>query len=570
MPDNYRDARNVIVNWPKAYLEAIRRGEEVVSEPVRLVYERECGWMDSPPDDPGWHYHFDAQKGLRPIQFIERFCKQSKGKLGAPLKLELFQKAKIQLVFGWLDENGMRRIREVVDERGRKCGKSTETAAVELYCLIADGEGGAEVYCCANKKDQAAIIFKEACNMVSQSPALRAVLKKRRNDIWFNQTLSSLSALAADSSTMDGLNTSFFSLDEWHEARTSEVYDVMFQSQYARRQPLAWLITTSGFVREGFYDDHHGLALSVATWLDGYHDYTMLALIYRLDSRDEWTDPNAWAKANPGLGSIKDRQKLAESVERAKRDETFRPTVMTKDFNLPENSNAAWLSYADALNETVVPMSYLEHSYAIGGCDLSATTDLTCATLLIRKPGDENFYVLQKYFIPEEKLNATESVAPGKREAPYRRWAELGWLTICPGARVDFHAVTEWFAEMVRKHDIRPLWICYDAALSGYWVPEMVDYGFEMERIRQGPFTWSYPMKDMGGALREHRVVYQLNPILLWCLTNTAKKSTNKDGIESIQPVKCSSNRRIDGTVSLLNAWVGYSNHTEEYMSYLR
>ena len=98
----------------------------------------------------------------------------------------------------------------------------------------------------------------------------------------------------------------------------------------------------------------------------------------------------------------------------------------------------------------------------------------------------------------------------------------------------------------------------------------MVDYGFEMERIRQGPFTWSYPMKDMGGALREHRVVYQLNPILLWCLTNTAKKSTNKDGIESIQPVKCSSNRRIDGTVSLLNAWVGYSNHTEEYMSYLR
>lgn len=561
----------VVANWPKAYLAAIKNGTETVSEEVRAVYERECAWMDTPPNDPEWCYEFKAGLGLRPIRFIEGFCKQSKGVMGQPLRLELFQKAKLQLVFGWINTStGYRRYREIVDIRGRKCGKSTETAAVELYCLTADGEGGAEIYCCANKKDQAAIIFKEACNMVAQSPALSAILKKRRNDIYYPDGLSSLEALAADSSTMDGLNTHFFSLDEWHEAKTSEVFDVMYQSQYARRQGLAWLITTCGFVREGFYDEHYNLARSIALWEDGYHDYTMLPLIYKLDSKDEWTKPECWAKANPGLGDIKSRDKLAESVERAKRDPSFLPTLMTKDFNLPENSAQGWLTYNAAYNDAVVPMEYLEHSYAIGGCDLSATVDLCCATLVIRKPGDEHSYVLQHYFIPEAKLQAVESTSHGQREAPYRKWAEQGWLTINPGSRVDYHNITMWFVDMVQKHDIRPLWICYDAALSGFWVPEMEETGFVMERIRQGPFTWSYPFKNLGSCLTDKSIVYQSNPMLLWCLLNTAKKSLNKDGIETVQPVKCAANRRIDGTVSLLNAWVGLQKHEDEYMQYLR
>ena len=156
------------------------------------------------------------------------------------------------------------------------------------------------------------------------------------------------------------------------------------------------------------------------------------------------------------------------------------------------------------------------------------------------------------------------------KEAPYRRWAELGWLKICDGATVNYNDVTEWFVEMVRVHDIRPLWICYDAALSGYWAPQMTEIGFNMEKIRQGPFTWTYPMKLLHGALHEHRVIYQNNPMLRWCLMNTAKKTLNKDGIESIQPVKSASNRRIDGMVSLLNAWTGMQNHTDEFVPYLR
>ena len=238
------------------------------------------------------------------------------------------------------------------------------------------------------------------------------------------------------------------------------------------------------------------------------------------------------------------------------------------DFNLKENTTQSWLTANDAINKTVVDMEFLRNSYAIGGCDLSSTTDLTCATLVIRKPGDPNFYVLQKYFIPESKIKTQDN--KNKQEGAYRKWKEDGWVQVNDGATVDFHNVTEWFAYMVREYNIRPLWIGYDAALSGYWREEMESYGFDMEKIRQGPFTWTYPFKELAGLFEEHRVIYQNNPVLLWCLFNTGVKCLNKDGIESQQPVKQSSVLRIDGTVSLLNAFTCYKNHEEEYLSYVK
>ncbi len=556
------------MNWPREYLAAINSGDEVVSNKVRAVYQREVKWMDNPPDN--FPFYYDEEAGQRPINFIEKYCKHSKGKWGKqPVRLELFQQAKLQLIFGWLEkETNNRRIREVVDIRGRKCGKSTETAGVEQYMMIADGESGAEVYCTANKKDQASLVFNEAVNMRSQSPALRSITKKRQSDIYFPAAFSFIKALAADTKTMDGLNAHFFSQDEFHEARDRKIYDVMKQSQSAREQPLAWLISTNGFVRELFFDDIYDYSSHVALWDEGYEDYRLLPLIYELDSREEWTRPECWAKANPGLGKIKSLATLAENVEKAKRDPKFLPTVLTKDFNIPENTSEAWLNYESAVNETTVDIDYLKKSYAIGGCDLSATTDLTCATLLIKKPNDDNFYVMQKYFLPQSRVDDVESNS--RREAPYKLWAQQGHLHICEGATVDFHAVSQWFVDMVKDYNIRPLWIGYDAALSGYWVPEMVEYGFDMEHLRQGPFTWTYPMKQLGGALEEHRVIYNNNPMLRWCLLNTGVKTTNKDGINSIQPVKTSSTKRIDGMVSLLNAFTSYLNHEDEYLRYVR
>ena len=554
------------MNWPRAYLEAIRSGGEVVSQKIRAVYEREVAWMEN-LDFP---FYFDEETGNRPIDFIEKFCRHYEGEwAGKKIKLELFQKAKIQLVYGWIEkETGYRRIREVIDIRGRKCGKSTETAAVELYSLLADNEGGAQICCTANKKDQAAIIFNAAVAMRQQSPALRSMTKKRQSDIYYPDMFSTLKPLAADTKTMDGLNAHFFSQDEWHEAKTRKVYDVMKQSQSARRQPLAWLISTNGFVREGFFDDRYDYAAKVVTWEDGFQNYRVLPLIYELDSRDEWLKPECWAKANPGLGKIKSIETLKEWVEDAKRDSTALPTVLTKDFNIPENSASAWLTYEAAVNETVVPTEYLTDTYAIGGCDLSATTDLTCATLLIKRPNDENVYVLQKYFLPQARVDKVETTSC--REAPYRTWADQGHLEICDGARVDYHAVTQWFIDMRERYKIHPLWVCYDRALAGYWIEEMTGNNFEMERIVQGRYTWSYPMKQLSGMFEEHKVVYQNNPMLRWCLLNTGEKSTNKDGIRSIEPVRTGATKRIDGMVSLLNSYVGYCNHEEEYNRYLR
>jgi phage terminase large subunit-like protein len=554
------------MNWPRLYLNAIQRGDEVVSAKVRAVYEREVAWMDAPPAG----FHFDEEAAQRPIDFIETYCRHSKGKWGRQkLELELFQKAKIALAFGWLDAGGKRRFREVVDIRGRKCGKSTETAAVELYMLIADGENGCEVYCTANKLDQAKLIFNEVVNMRAQSEAVRSVTKKRQSDIYFPAMFSTLKALAADTKTMDGLNAHFFSQDEFHEARDSKIYDVMVQSQAAREQPMAWLISTNGFVREAFFDAKYDYCSKVALWEPGFEDYRLLPLLYELDSRDEWTDAKAWAKANPGLGKIKSLVTLAENVEKAKRDPTFLPTVLTKDFNVPENTNEAWLPYDVIVNDAVADPEYLKRSYCVGGCDLSATTDLTCATVIIRKPNDEHFYVKQQYFLPQARVDATEQ--SNAREAPYRLWSEQGWLTICEGATVDYSQVTRWFVEMVERHDIRPLWVGYDRALAGYWVEDMKEAGFsDMEKIAQGPFTWNYPMKRLAGLFEEKKVVYDNNPILRWCLLNTGVKTLNRDGINTIQPVKTSSTRRIDGMVSLLNAFVCYCNHETDFTNYVR
>ena len=163
-----------------------------------------------------------------------------------------------------------------------------------------------------------------------------------------------------------------------------------------------------------------------------------------------------------------------------------------------------------------------------------------------------------------------EALGADAKQVPYKLWAEQGWLEINEGVQVDYSNVTKWFVEMVEKYDIRPLWICYDRALAGYWQVEMADYGFEMEKIPQGPFTWSQPMKELGCALQEHKINYNNNPILRWCLANTGVKALNKDGIETIQPVKLQEKRRIDGMVSLLNAWVGYVKHYDEYIPYLR
>lgn len=552
------------VNYVRQYVRAIRAGTVTVSQPVRQVYER----LDAEAADKACPYRFSAKLGDHAIRFIETFCRHYEGEhAGQLVKLELWEKAFIQTLFGWVDKKTrLRRFREFFLLVARKNGKSFLSACIMVYMLVADGEAGAQCVSIATKYDQAAIVYKTARKIIEQDADLSALVVPIIGGMEFKLTNSTMKALASKSKTLDGLNLHYCSCDELHAQEDRNLYDVTKQGMKARKQPIFGTITTAGFAREGIYDDMYEYARSVA--MGTVADAHLLPVLYTLDDRAEWTDPDAWAKANPGLGTIKSRQQLADDVERAKHDPSCLPSLLVKDFNIQENSAASWLPWAVLKNETVAEADYLNHTYAIGGCDLSATTDLTCATLLIRRPEDPQFYVLQQYFLPKARVEQVEH--QGRKEAPYRLWAQQGWLTLCDGATVDYNDVTEWFVSMVQERDIRPLWVCYDAALSGYWVPQMTDMGFEMERIRQGPVTWTYPMKRMKGLFEDHRIVYQNNPILRWCLSNTAAKSSNQRGIDSIQPEKITANRRIDGTVSLLNAMTGYYNHEDEFLAYLR
>ncbi|MBQ6757047.1 MAG: terminase large subunit [Oscillospiraceae bacterium] len=547
------------MNYVLEYWGKIESGEITTSRRVKAVYGRLVKEMTEP--DSGSPYYFDEATGERPIEFIEHFCKQSQGTLGAPLRLELFQKAYIQLLFGWLEkETGYRRFRETLFLVGRKNGKSTLLAALALYLLVADYEGAAEIYSVATKKDQAKKTLTEAVNMIKQSPELRAVIKKRRNDVYFPATASIFEALASDSNTLDGLNSHAVIIDELHAIRDRNLYEVMKQSTSSRRQPLVIMITTSGTVRESVFDNLYGYACEIA---DGKQtDERFLPILYELDARAEWTEPQAWIKANPGLGTIKQYKTLADFVERAKKNPEDLPGVLCKDFNVPEVSAAVWLSFEEIKSDATFEIADVFNTYAIGGCDLSATTDLTAATLLIRRSADDPIiYVLQHYFLPQKKLDQLDE--HNSNEAPYKIWRDRGLLTVCEGARVDYSDVTAWFCQMRDEHKIDAFKIGYDRALAGYWVDEMKANGFDMQAVAQGAFTWSQPMREMGAAFADKKVNYNKNPVLVWCLSNTAVK---KSGVNNIQPVKISDRRRIDGAVSLLNAWVIYVRDYEDYM----
>lgn len=550
------------MNYVKEYYQKIKNIKAIPRE-TRALYKRMVTEMDSDT----FSFYFDENVGEHVIRFIESFCRHYEGEFAGELvKLELWQKAFVQNVFGWLERGtDVRRFREYLLEVPRKHGKSFLSGCIATYMLVADGEPGAQVYTLATKLDQAKIVYEVARNIIEQSPELNALVKSTREGMRFKMTRSVMKALASESKTMDGLNVHFACMDELHQIKDRNLYDVIRQGMKARRQPLLGIITTSGFLREGIYDAQHEYATKVA--LGEIKDDRLFPVIYKLDEEAEWTDEAMWYKANPGLGTIKSLDQLRDDVEKAKNDPTYLPTLLCKDFNLPQTDVTAWLPYESIVNESTYDLEDLRNSYAIGGCDLSSTIDLTCATLLVRKPNDPTVYVIQKYFLPEKRV---KDVVQGNKEAPYKLWADQGWLHICDGVQVNFSDVTEWFVSMVRDYNIRPLYVGYDRALAGYWVQEMESYGFALEKVAQGAFTWSMPFKEMGAAFSSRNVNYNNNPMLRWCLTNTAKKSTNADGIESIQPVKIQSHRRIDGTVSLLNAWVIYSKMYSEYMPYVK
>ncbi|MEF9960903.1 MAG: terminase TerL endonuclease subunit [Niameybacter sp.] len=547
------------------YWQLIHPKKVIVSDKVRRVFKK----LSKDLRDTDSEYEYDNIKANHAIEFIENYCKHSKGKWGGkPVTLELWQKAMIAATFGFVHKiDGTRKYREVLLVVARKNGKSTLGSAIGLYLQVADGEPGAEVYAVATKKDQAKLVWMEAKRMVKKSPVLLKRIKPLVGELIAEFNDSSFKPLGSDSDTLDGLNVHGAMMDEVHAWKDQNLYDVIVDGTSARDNPLIFIITTAGTVRESVFDlkyEEAEMVLNGYEDKEGYKDEHFLPIIYELDSREEWTDPKSWMKANPGLGTIKKLDQIESKVNKARANPKLVKNLVCKDFNIRETAGETWLNFEQINNTKTFDLERLKPKYGIGGCDLSKTTDLTAAKVIFMVPDDMRVYCMSMYWLPEDLL---EQRAKEDGKVPYELWHERGILRTTPGNKVHPKFVTEWFLEIRDTYDIYLPWIGYDAWSADYWVEEMQGhFGKEcMEAVRQGKFTLSLPMETLGADLDKKLVIYNNNPIDKWCLSNTAVEY-DKNG--NMQPCKTANQRkRIDGTAALLNCYVELERHKNEYLN---
>lgn len=569
------------------YWSAIQAGKEVVPVKIRKTYKK---LADDVVNTQG-EYFYSPKRANHVIEFIENFCKHSQGKMGGkPVILELWEKAMLATIFGFVDIEGNRKYREAILIIGKKNGKSLIASCVGLYLQVGDNEPGPEVYAVATKRDQAKKIWLPAKQMVKKSPALRKRIKPlvaELNSEDFNDGF--FKPLASDSDSLDGLNVHGVLMDEIHQWKNGKaLYDIMADGTTAREQPLVFITSTAGTIREDIYDAKYEEAERVINGYgdeNGYKDDHLIAFVYELDNRKEWTDENCWKKANPGLGTIKNLKQLRDKVNKAKANPSLVKNLVCKEFNIRETSSEAWLTFEQLNNTDKFTLDFSrklliwEHyspetgltetrkfslpRYGIGGADLSSTTDLTAGKVIFKVPECPFIFVLSMYWLAEELLD--QRVREDK--IPYDLWYEQGLLRICPGNSVHAKYVKDWFVEVQEKLDIYIPWIGYDSWSAKYWVEDMKSYfGAEsMIPVIQGKKTESGPMKKLGADLSSKLIVYDNNPIDKWCLANSAIDEDKNGNISLCKTSKPT--RRIDGTAALLDAYVVYQDKQSEYLS---
>jgi len=546
------------------YWELIESGRETVGKKIFATYKKLAADLESTVKP----FYYSHERGNHIIEFIENYCKHSKGKMGGkPVILELWEKAALAAVFGFIDIEDNRQYREAILIVGKKNGKSLLSSCVGLYLLIADGESGPDIFSVATKKDQAKIIWAESKRMVNKSPVLKKRIKGLVNEMTSLFNDGTFKAVASDVDTLDGLNCHGILADEIHQWKNGKaLYDIMADGVSAREQPLIFITSTAGTIREDFYDQKYDEANQIINGYsdpNGVKDDRFIAFVYELDNRKEWLDPTCYKKANPGLGTIKNLDTLLAKVEKAKVNSMLVKNLVCKEFNIAETTSEAWLIFDDLNNLDTFDVQELKPRYGVGGLDLSTTTDLCCSTVIFRVPDNEILYVLQMYFLPGDLIEQREK----EDKIPYSRWIEQGLMRPSGTNKIDYKDVTAWFMEIQNDLDIYIYKVGYDSWNSQYIVDELQQrFGKNStEAVIQGKKTMSAPMKSFASDLKAKKINYNNNSIFKWNLSNAAIDIDKNDNISLCKT--SNSRKRIDGVASALDAFIAYERNYDDYMS---
>lgn len=530
-------------NYILAYYQRICDGSEVVGRWVRLIYEYIVKGLENKL------FFYNHKKAQAAILFVENFCHHHEGALAPGLiRLELWQKAFLSVLFGILDETGARQFREVFLVIGRKNGKTLLAAAIAEYCTFLDGEYGGRIYFAAPKLEQATLCFEAYHQMILQEPELNRLAQKRRTDIYVKDGNTTAKPLAFSAKKSDGLNISLCVADEcasWQGDNGLKFYEVIKSSFGARRQPILLAMSTSGYINDGIYDEL--MKRSTRFLLGDSKEKRLLPILYMIDDTAKWNDINELRKANPNLGVSVTVDYMLEEIAVAEGSLSKKAEFLTKYCNIKQNSSQAWLSTETVEKAYSKPLSLddFRGSYCVGGIDLSRTTDLTACCVVIEKDG--TLYVFCKFFLPGERIQE----ATARDGVPYNAYISRGILQASGDNFVDYHDCFDWFKMLVEEYEIFPLEVGYDRYCAQYLVQEMKQYGFHMDDVYQG-FNLSPVLMEMEGMMRDGRIDIGDNDLLKIHLLDGALKKDNESGKSKL--IKLNANAHIDGAAALVDA----------------
>lgn len=541
-------------NWIFKYHEAIQKKEVIVGVWVRLCFEiLTTGLLNG-------EWEFNEKKANKAIKFIENFCHHSEGRSDL-LHLELWQKAIVSAIFGIMDKTtGYRQFREVFIIVARKNGKTLFAAAIAAYMTYVDGEYGAKVYFLAPKLDQADLVYDAFYQIVQSDDELDSITKKRRSDIYIKAFNTSVKKIAFNSKKSDGFNPQLVVNDEmeaWPGDQGLKQYEVMTSALGARKQPLIISIATAGYVNDGIFDE---LFKRATAFLKGNsREKRLLPFIYMIDDIEKWDSIEELKKSNPNLGVSVSAEYYLEQIEIARNSISKKVEFMTKFCNIKQNSAVAWLDYWDVMKcvheEKPLSLEDFKGCYCVGGIDLSRTTDLTAASIVINRDGINHIFT--RFYMPQKRYE----VAINEDNTPYNIYRDRGFLFISGENQVDYKDVYNWFIELVKVYKIKPLKIGYDRYSANYLVEDLKTAGFHTDDVYQGT-NLTPVLHEFEGNLKDELFDFGDNSMLAAHFLNVAVDINLNDS--RMKPIKIEKRMRIDGAMSVFDALTMVSKYHNE------